>query len=261
MAGLARDGLDQLLAGQLRRQRQGRLEPPAQVADRHPRPAAPPGPRGPPPRSTSPTGVPSPSTTTRPRAPAASARRSASASGRSTVTGMARRVRARADRPGSRCCTARPGRGLAGAGPDERRRAAPPQIDVDEVGSRPSSGGHAGTARRGRPTATPRPAQPATTVPVCAAAGDPPDRGGQHPAAVQRQAGQQVEHADEQVAQHQGSGQQAADRARVEQLGRPRRPAPPSSSETSGPATAIRPPGPGCRPAARSRTRRPAGTG
>ncbi len=49
-------------------------------------------------------------------------------------------------------------------------------------------------------------------------AGDLPDDGAQHPAAVQRQAGQQVEDGDDEVGDHQAGEQDAGDRAGLDQL-------------------------------------------
>ena len=151
---------------------------------------------------------------------------------------MARRVRDRADTAGSRCCT--PPWTMARLAPTQMNAPSrPPQITSTRSGSRPSSG----ATRNGTPTRTTHgddPAQPARDDRArVAAAGGPPDRRGHDPATVQREPREQVEHAHDQVAQHQGPRPAGGRRCPGRAAHRPRTPAPASSSETSGPATAI----------------------
>ena len=153
------------------------------------------------------------------RHPPAAARRSASASGTSTATGTARRVSDRADTAGSRCWTL-PCR-IAWLAPTQMNapsRAAQ-MTSTSETSPVAQRGDQERQAEQDDGDAAADPAGDHRAG--VAAAGGPPDRGRHHPAAVQRQAGQQVEDADQQVAQHQGPGEQAAHRAGVEQLADP----------------------------------------
>ena len=91
---------------------------------------------------------------------------------------------------------------------------------------------------RAAPTASARPAQAAATVAGARPPGDLPDAGPQHPAAVQRQAGQQVEDADDQVGEISCVDQHAGRPCRGDDLVTSAEPTPASTSESSGPAAA-----------------------
>ena len=170
-------------------------------------------------------GSPCPSTTTSARAPASFARRRASESGVSDSTGTARLVSVRASSSG-RCSRSRAMRRLLPAPVQmiAARIAAssasvtvsmPPmssvalprragvgeqrQADQDRDGERPAHPGRGDGARH-------------------RLAGDLPHDGAQHPAAVQRQTGQQIERGDDQVGDHQAGEQHARDRTGLDGL-------------------------------------------
>ena len=126
------------------------------------------------------------------------ARRTASASGRSAGTERVRRARARPTRCGSLRRSRRRRHRRGGAGPQERPdHEGQHEVDDGRRGRRTAAPGAAATASSATAASAAAPAgDQGAAVHV---AGDPPHQRLQHPAAVERQPRDEVEHADEQV--------------------------------------------------------------